>query len=60
MKLLAAFLAGLAAGGAVSWAYIWSLRAMIKTCEDYIHQRLDKDWNLEEEKKGNHPAPPAL
>jgi len=57
MKLLAAFLAGLAAGIAVSWAYIWSLRTMIKTCEDYIHQRLDRNWNLEKEKRGNHPPP---
>jgi hypothetical protein len=41
MKLLALFLAGLAAGVAVCWAYIASLRATVKLYETYIHDRIE-------------------
>jgi hypothetical protein len=41
MKLLALFLAGLAAGVALCWAYLASLRATVKLYETYIHDRID-------------------
>jgi hypothetical protein len=41
MKLLALFLAGLAAGVAVCWTHIGSLRATVKLYETYIHYRID-------------------
>jgi hypothetical protein len=41
MKLLVVFLAGLAAGAAVSWAYIVSLKATLKLYQAYIYHRID-------------------
>jgi hypothetical protein len=51
MTLLALFLAGLAAGVAVCWAYIASLRATVKLYETYIHDRIEplsKDYRSDE------------
>ncbi len=45
MKLVAAFLAGLIAGLALSWTYIVSLKATIKLYRSYVYDRIDKQWD---------------
>ena len=40
MKFLGVFVAGVAVGLAVSWAYILSLRAAIRVCMTYIEGRI--------------------
>jgi len=44
MELLELFLAGFALGLAVCWVYIRSLKAALKTCEAYIHERIDSQF----------------
>jgi len=41
MNLLPFFVAGFAAGVAVCWVYIRSLKGTIKLYETYIHERID-------------------
>ena len=41
MELLPLFMAGFAAGLAVCWVYIRSLKGTIKLYETYIHERID-------------------
>ncbi len=54
MKLLALFLGGFAAGIAICWAYIGSLKATIRLYETYIHQRID---TLAKQGTKQKPAP---
>jgi hypothetical protein len=42
VKLLAAFAVGVVAGLAVTWVYVLSLKATIRVCVSYIHDRLDQ------------------
>jgi hypothetical protein len=44
MKLFLGFLAGTAVGLIVSRAYILSLKATLKFYENYIHERIDRQW----------------
>jgi len=54
MKLLPLFLGGFAAGLAVCWAYIGSLKATLKLYETYIHERID---TLSKDGQSERPAP---
>jgi len=56
MKLLPLFLAGFAAGLAVCWAYVSSLKATIKLYETYIHERIDALANHDQSHEEPAPA----
>jgi hypothetical protein len=42
LKLMVAFAVSVVAGLAVSWGYVLSLKATIRVCVSYIHDRLDQ------------------
>jgi hypothetical protein len=60
MKLLALFLAGLAAGVAVSWIYIASMKATLKVYATYIHDRIDAQLKDEQSGDEEAAAPPVI
>lgn len=62
LKLMAAFAVGLGAGLVVSWSYILTLKAKIRVCMSYIHDRIGKgmgaermDQNIPEEPEAKEP-----
>jgi hypothetical protein len=59
LKLVAAFVVGLGVGLAVSWGYILSLKAEIRVCMSYIHDRIGKDMAREHREQGRPEASPG-
>jgi hypothetical protein len=47
LKFMAAFVVGAGAGLAVSWSYILSMKAKIKVCLGYIHDRIGEGMDAE-------------
>jgi hypothetical protein len=47
LKLMGAFVVGVGAGLAVSWSYILTLKARIRVCTSYIHDRIGKGMGTE-------------
>ena len=42
VNLIAVFVAGVVVGLAIAWGYVLSLKARIRVCVSYIHDRLDQ------------------